>query len=522
MTVKRAAGPARRAGTRGGRKPAGGGPLLLEIEIYLTNRCNMDCTYCSSRHMIHEPEERKLSPEQLRRLVDLLASDPEVKARFGGRVGLDLKGGEPLLDFGLIRGLVDYVRDRGLDFKIGMSTNGTLLTPDRMAFLDRNNVEVCVALDGQKSVNDFHRRFRGAPGRSVFDAVMANLKRGSAGGKFPAHMHIGTTFTPKTVGSMPEAVEFFRREVGSRQVKIGLEVYDIWPAEGIRRLRAALRVIKARFLRTLQRELARNSLETAFDEIQFSQYMRNMQHSAEGGGAAGELASNPIALFYDGRFYPSDLALATPVPEAYCIGDLERGLDFGKLDKLSSSSMFADLPRGGVDGTGLLSQVERRSWGVVHGFSREKLEALKRNTTEVNEVFDAGVGACVRLQRTCERLFLTPGFGDFTHEPRFRGGKEMRLLRQTVNGALPLPRLREAADFFLYSPGAAKRLVLDARAGGPAAADLAEALAVYALIKTAYLKKKLSADLLLPAGPQDPARLASLAAHGVRVLREAA
>lgn len=506
------------SGRRGGR--AGSAeiePFLLEVEIYLTNRCNLNCSYCSTRYMIHEEKAQRLTSAQLRRAFDLLASDRHIREKYGGRVGIDFKGGEPMLEFGLLEEAVEYIRDKGYGFKMGLSTNGTLLTPERMAFLDRNQVDVCVSLDGYKSVNDFYRKFRADAKKSVFDAVMANLKKGLSGRKFRSHMHVGTTFTPLTVGSIPAVVDYFRKDGGFRQVKIGLEVYDLWPGEAIGKFREVLRELKGRFLETLARSMANRSLESAFDEIQFSQYMRNLPHVLGAEADLSELAANPVSLFYDGYFYPSDLAVKPPVDEKYRIGDLERGIDFARLRELSEAPMFAGIRRYCKHRTGVLSPVEKCCWAAVHRFPAARVRRLLENASEVNGVFNAEMGACIRLQRTCEQLFMTPGFGDFTHEPKYRSGREIAFFRQAVGGGSGLVGLRAAADYFLYSPGDSKRLLLDARGGPREALDLAEGLAVYALFKAAYLKKRLGLALAADAGGVDADRLRYLAAHGVRV-----
>lgn len=473
-------------------------PRLLEVEVYLTNRCNLDCSYCSARHMIRECQGQRLSAAQLIRALDLLAADKEVKRRYGGRVKITFKGGEPLLEYGAMKEAILHIARRRLGFEIGLTTNGTLLTTERMAFLADHGVEVCVSIDGYKEVNDRHRRFKGGAGRSVYDAVMRNLEAVLANERYRRHVHIGTTFTAQTIASVPGVVDFFSRRLGFRQLKIGIEVYGVWSRTGIAGLRATLRSLKARFLAGLPAALAAGKLEEHLGEVQFSQYMRNLPNVWSDGVRLNELAANPVALFYDGYFYPCDFALKPPLEEKYRIGGLDRGLDFVRFDRLCALPMFDGIPGKCEHEIGLLSPVERCCWGEVNGFGPARMDRLLRNTSEVNEVFNQEIGAYLRLQRNFEELFLTPGFGDLTHEPKYRGSREMRRLRLRLLPGSPLPRLREEADYLLYSPGRGKELLLEA--AGPGALERAEALAIYAALKAGYLKKKLRVTVLPEAG----------------------
>ncbi len=101
----------------------------------------------------------------------------------------------------------------------------------------------------------------------------------------------------------------------------------------------------------------------------------------------------------------------------------------------------------------------------------------------------------VEFFESYKRLNAAPGFGDFDHEPRRRGAGPAAACR------LPVRRgganaLRAAADYFLYAPGPrGRRLLLDARGGGAAAADLAGDLAAYALAKAAWLGLRLEASV---------------------------
>jgi len=318
--------------------------------------------------MIHEKEAKRLTFDQLKQAVDIISSDKYVQDKFNGQVKICFKGGEPLLEFELVKETIRYMRTKEIDFEIRISTNGTALTESRMDFFARNNVEVCIGLDGYRRVNDLYRKFRNNKKKSVFDVVMSNLKKGLINKRYMDHLHVGTTLAAQTIGRLPEVVDFFRYDVGFKQLKIGLEIYEIWSRAGIKRLRNVLRGLKSRFLTTTEHEMDINDMEAAFSEFQFSQYMRNSPYAGHKGRGYDEIAATSITLFYDGYFYPCDFVVKPPLERKYRVGDLEHGIDFKRIETISSLPMLTNISqkclRSGCK-SGLLSPVERYCWGVV-------------------------------------------------------------------------------------------------------------------------------------------------------------
>ncbi len=116
------------------------------MELFLTHACNLRCTYCyNGRHL-----RRDMSPDVLSRAIDLAFADGS------GPVGIAFFGGEPLLRFDSLREGVRLARaasartGRPVAFRV--TTNGTLLAGDRLAFLRDERFAVAVSLDGPADV----------------------------------------------------------------------------------------------------------------------------------------------------------------------------------------------------------------------------------------------------------------------------------------------------------------------------------------------------------------------------------
>lgn len=461
-------------------------PTMLDFEIFLTNRCNLACAYCSSRHLRAEKEAKSLSFEQLKSFVDLVSRDRRVRRHFTGTTKVLFSGGEPLLEFGLIKKTVDYIRGNRLDFKLAVMTNGTLLTRARMDYFLRNGVYVGISLDGDRESNDRHRKLAGGGG-SVFDRVMRNLGR-----NFPSARHLDrcramATLTPRTIGALPGTVRFFRHELGLKKLSVELEAYELWDRAAIGRFRAALREMISGLLAGLAPGTDPKYAEAAFAEFPLLQNKHFRDDAQDPGNSLA------LTLHYDGCFYPSPDLAAGPAAQAskYRVGDVHSGIDIGKTRRLLAP-MLADIARKCAHAAGPRSPFEGYAWGVANGFTQAELDRFLKNASDINKAFHEETRDYLQLFRLYRRMHTTPGFGDFTHLPPYAGDKEASSFRLVPDKGAGTPELRRRLDYFLHSPGASKELVIEAGSAAGAVPEDVDGIVLYALMKAKYLNKRLS------------------------------
>lgn len=134
--------------------------------LNLTQKCNLKCKYC---FVTQQPKE--MDYKTAKDAVDFYAKNaldnldiPDVT----------LFGGEPLLKFeDIIKPLVEYIRSRYGDFKISVTTNGTLLDEEKLKFLRGNNVGLLLSIDGDEETQDHNRPFHN--GKGSFDKIDVDL-----------------------------------------------------------------------------------------------------------------------------------------------------------------------------------------------------------------------------------------------------------------------------------------------------------------------------------------------------------
>lgn len=150
---------------------------ISKILLQLTQRCNLRCNYCvyseEKNFGTRNHSNKDMSYETAKKAIDFYMEhsvDCEEKA-------ISFYGGEPLLQFDLIKKIITYCNDvfRGHKIIYSITTNGTLLTDEIMDFLVKNQVYITVSFDGPKKIHDKNRRF--VNGTGSYDVVIKNLER---------------------------------------------------------------------------------------------------------------------------------------------------------------------------------------------------------------------------------------------------------------------------------------------------------------------------------------------------------
>lgn len=147
---------------------------LENLILQVTQQCNLRCSYCvySGKYINRTHNNSVMSYELACRAVDFYMK----RNLMVEKPAIGFYGGEPLLQFELIRRIVDYVKQNYADRTIqyNMTVNGTLLTEETVDFLAENDFALMLSIDGPRQIHDTNRRF--ASGQGSFDVIMKNLQ----------------------------------------------------------------------------------------------------------------------------------------------------------------------------------------------------------------------------------------------------------------------------------------------------------------------------------------------------------
>jgi uncharacterized protein len=156
-----------------GRGAATPSPQRRGYYIYITEACNLRCSYCFVKD---KHNHRHLTTQ----MADSVLSFIRAEAAQLKEVNVHFFGGEPLLRPRMVDYLAGELRKwsaaDGVSLRLGITTNGTLLTTQNCEMLKQHGVGVQLSLDGSKNGNDVHRQLMGGtqcglPPSGAFDLV---------------------------------------------------------------------------------------------------------------------------------------------------------------------------------------------------------------------------------------------------------------------------------------------------------------------------------------------------------------
>lgn len=113
------------------------------LVLSLTGRCNFACKYCYAEA---HPQDM-MSLDTAVQAVDLAAAGGEPFV-------LQFSGGEPLMAYGLMQEIIQYVHQRQMRAIMQVQTNASLLNRERVSYLRRAKVGIGISLDGRPKIND--------------------------------------------------------------------------------------------------------------------------------------------------------------------------------------------------------------------------------------------------------------------------------------------------------------------------------------------------------------------------------
>ncbi|MDD6159828.1 MAG: thioether cross-link-forming SCIFF peptide maturase [Oscillospiraceae bacterium] len=130
------------------------GNIVKALCLHVAHTCNLNCSYCFASQGKYHGERALMSFEVGKRALDFLVENS------GNRTNLevDFFGGEPLMNFDVVKQLVAYARTiegpNHKHFRFTLTTNGVLIDDDVIDFCNREMDNVVLSLDGRKEIHD--------------------------------------------------------------------------------------------------------------------------------------------------------------------------------------------------------------------------------------------------------------------------------------------------------------------------------------------------------------------------------
>jgi len=279
----------------------------VHVTLCLTHDCNLRCRYCYGG----SKSKRHMTP------ATGFAAIERAVGRTSARLHLVFFGGEPLLRWRTLVALTDQARKRataaGLELRPTVTTNGTLLTKERVAWLRRNGFVLAISCDGDRLAHDASRR--DARGRSSHARTTAGLRRA-----LDAGLGVRTILVldPASLDRLPASLAFLR-SLGATDFVVNPNWAADWTGREVQERWARAYGGAARLWVDAHREGKPFWLSFLDDKI---------AAQLKGGYTAAErcdLGRRNLVVAPSGRLYPCDRLVGEDRDERFVIGDVASG-----------------------------------------------------------------------------------------------------------------------------------------------------------------------------------------------------
>ena len=150
-------------------------PIVKAICLHVAHDCNLRCEYCFAGTGAFGGSRTLMDLETGKKGIDFVLESSGHR----NHCEVDFFGGEPLLNFQVVKDLVEYGKNagaaQGKTIKFTLTTNGVLLNEEIQRYLEQEEISVVLSLDGRPEVHDRMRPY--ANGRGSYAKVTPLIKQ---------------------------------------------------------------------------------------------------------------------------------------------------------------------------------------------------------------------------------------------------------------------------------------------------------------------------------------------------------
>ncbi len=286
----------------------------MEYIIHLTEKCNLNCTYC-----YENKKNKEISFEIIKNLIDY-----EINRKQAYSI-IVFYGGEPLLQKNVIRDTINYIniKKSKTNFYYGITTNGTLLDEDFIKYMKENKfIHVAYSIDGMKETQNLNRKT--ADGKGTCDIVEKNAKK-------LLKLYDGaismSVITRNNLSQLHKNVEYLI-EMGFKCINLLFDYSQDWQDEDLDEIRKQFNKIAEIYADKILKE---DDVEIPLIDDKIKTYIK----SGYDCNKDCELGMKNINVGTDGNFYP---CMQFVNNKDFIIGNCKDGIDIKARTNLIKNS----------------------------------------------------------------------------------------------------------------------------------------------------------------------------------------
>ena len=290
---------------------------VLTTTLCLTHNCTLRCKYCyAGRKYSHA-----MSKETARKAIDISIEEAN---RLGRALDLSFFGGEPLMEWELLQWCYEYLESRKAKLpappRYGITTNGTLLTAEKLEWMAERNFLIGISIDGSAAMHNANRCYANGQGSHADVARAVELLN--------EHPTIRTkaicVVTPNNVHLLAEGVqwiaEHFKKEIG-----LNIDYWSEWSDE-------QFEILSEQYQRVAELVLQsyRNGNPIHLSNIDNKIQSHIHEPKSTDNCAQCTIGEREIGVTVDGNFFPCSRLVGIGDEEQLNFGNVTDGINYAR------------------------------------------------------------------------------------------------------------------------------------------------------------------------------------------------
>ncbi len=190
-------------------------PVVKALCLHIAHDCNLRCKYCFAGTGSFCGERSMMPVEVGKKAIDFVIE----KSGDRKNIEVDFFGGEPLMNFDVVKELTAYANEQGEKhgkvFRLTITTNGVLLDDEKLEFINENMSNLVLSVDGRKEVHDFMRP--AVNGKGSYDVIMPKITK-AAESRNQDNYYVRGTFTRHNLDFSNDVLDL--ANLGFKQISV--------------------------------------------------------------------------------------------------------------------------------------------------------------------------------------------------------------------------------------------------------------------------------------------------------------
>ena len=286
----------------------------MEYIIHLTEKCNLNCTYCYEKK-----GNTDISFENIKNLIEYEIKQPSKSTI------IYFYGGEPLLKKDLIKQTISYINsnNNNTDFHYGITTNGTLLNDEFIKFMKENNfTTIAYSIDGNKETHNLNRKT--VDYKETFNIVEKNAKKLLHNFDEVTAMPV---VTKNNLSNLSKNIEYLI-DLGFKYINIQFDYLQNWQDSDLPEIKNQYNKVAEIYSKKILQEC---DIEIPLIDNKIKSYIMDDYDCNE----ICQLGVKTINVGTDGNFYP---CMQFVNNQDFIIGNCKTGINIGARTNLIKNS----------------------------------------------------------------------------------------------------------------------------------------------------------------------------------------